>query len=690
MIDVDDERNVDWIRRLIHRVDPFAKHGNHDQSSHGNWARGKKLVDDPKAKRKANVEAYRELRAKLSEKMGLSVEDYEDMPQAEYEEAVVGKTLRWGEDGRVTIRVENHEQFPELLTDDQAKAIEVASPYVAALLDGTGDKHKYRSFILEPDTEYGISNQNNASGMYYERRSPNGDSPGSIYVRASYDEHMTDMVFTMVHEAGHAWDIEGRMSTQSREAASRLNRSLVAHTGEMPPAWKYGSTHKQELVADILGYASVPNVEYWRGTEDRHPYVVGVQDLGWSPSDVQTILDDAFSVGAPNVASMVNDTMSKGSDAEFVRWLGDNRREGEAIWAAWRRFTSVKKHGNHDQKSHGNWARGGGGDTIPMMEDFERAAGTQRSDESPYDIIKPGGRSHRKDLVSRELADLIAEDLTDEEVAAILDEDEFASMWGHHPGADFDRAYQTAKSNEINLRGYEVPRDYVGHFWEVAADEGIEFDRATDGSNEIWEQMSDRGKARVIMYTHVNDVLGSWATTALDHDPKAYNLQLLGDELFPGDHSTFKFVLDNENFRPPSIKDNQRVVYGKVLQASYDNTQKFLKSTYGLSGDDTVTLYRGFKTEAQENDPFHTAYLKSGGQMAIAQNPLSSWTLARAVAEEFADPHNSQNGYVFKAEVPVSQIASTAMSGLGALHEYEFIVNVPDGTIVEVDTWGTD
>lgn len=88
------------------------------------------------------------------------------------------------------------------------------------------------------------------------------------------------------------------------------------------------------------------------------------------------------------------------------------------------------------------------------------------------------------------------------------------------------------------------------------------------------------------------------------------------------------------------------------VTAVYDSTQAFLRST----GFDKFVLVRGI-------------YLKDpiSGELSMETNALSSWTLYSFIADSFGN-------HQIWAEIPVSRVWSTCLTGVGCLWEYELVV----------------
>ena len=93
------------------------------------------------------------------------------------------------------------------------------------------------------------------------------------------------------------------------------------------------------------------------------------------------------------------------------------------------------------------------------------------------------------------------------------------------------------------------------------------------------------------------------------------------------------------------------------LRAQYEDTQKM----FAEQNVSSVTLYRAQATPARD---VNGLTITQGDAM---MRPLSSWSTSYASAMEFGNN-------VYAAQVPVSQILSTARTGFGCLNEHEMVV----------------
>lgn len=102
---------------------------------------------------------------------------------------------------------------------------------------------------------------------------------------------------------------------------------------------------------------------------------------------------------------------------------------------------------------------------------------------------------------------------------------------------------------------------------------------------------------------------------------------------------------------------------GEALQAfvraQYEITQDYFKS----QGIEKVTLFRGFTTSKSEFK------VKAGSPVKVQMRPLSSFSYNHSNASSFSD-----GSVIIAGDIPVENILSTALTGVGCQHESEVVV----------------
>jgi len=134
-------------------------------------------------------------------------------------------------------------------------------------------------------------------------------------------------------------------------------------------------------------------------------------------------------------------------------------------------------------------------------------------------------------------------------------------------------------------------------------------------------------------------------------------------------------ALQGTEFAPLADSSTQRT----LLRAMYQNTQQQLHKQ-GLSGDDTVTLYRGVKLP-----DLVAKNWQAGDIVSIDGNPLESWSVSVTAASDFAmNPRSGQTGVTLIMDIPIKMIIGSATTGFGCLAEGEVVVLGSLGGVAEV------
>ena len=367
----------------------------------------------------------------------------------------------------------------------------------------------------------------------------------------------------------------------------------------------------------------------------------------------------------------------------------------------------IAKHAEHNQDDHGNWARGGGSDSggpirrTGPAEAASMALKQMISDDYFSDTRKT--RAYIKDRVVRDLADDIYNDLSEAERDALLeanliDENGLAN----HPSFMATKAMERAIDMESEMMGTEMGyRTYVDDI--LPGGNGLALLGWGD-FGAAYNAMSPGAQSRLVLYALVDQTIGNWAGTALDHDPQALAIQEAALAEFGGNHRSYQTFI-SEQYRQRTFDPDhppfdytermpriQRKVLSQTISNSYDRTQAMIRDTVG-AGATTVRLHRGMKIPADTTPaalkPVSEFVASTGPtaqrvvQVPASMNPMSSWSLDRGIANEFGQPGRNENGYMISADVPIEAITSSFLTGFGAAPETEFIVNLPDDTVVE-------
>lgn len=214
------------------------------------------------------------------------------------------------------------------------------------------------------------------------------------------------------------------------------------------------------------------------------------------------------------------------------------------------------------------------------------------------------------------------------------------------------------------------PDDAFGSPWFNDTDAGLKnagWDVAHGDNPEVQQQAAEAG-ARILV--------GTWATTSNDHDTTSLALQMAAVDEF-GLKNTIGYFKSNatEDARVLEEYKSNENMYRGFLRAQYENTQQFFKD----SGVDRVLLYRGFKfstPNAGVDLPYPTPpdWAVKGTEQNVSMRPLSAFSTSSNTAEDFASTTLSKSSVVIAGWVPVDQILSTSVTGIGCHNESEMVV----------------
>lgn len=168
-------------------------------------------------------------------------------------------------------------------------------------------------------------------------------------------------------------------------------------------------------------------------------------------------------------------------------------------------------------------------------------------------------------------------------------------------------------------------------------------------------------------------LIDKWADTSGDHDVLARSLQLRAAKLF-GMKNYFMPMSDVEKSKElQSEKYTEKFgdVLDDYLQASYQNTQEFLKA----SGIEHLILYRGMGESSIDRKQEFVQDRKVTSEKMLLQ-PMSSFSTNFREAGRFAAEGSLTDavGRLIAVKVPIDRVFSTAITGAGCLTESELVV----------------
>lgn len=220
-------------------------------------------------------------------------------------------------------------------------------------------------------------------------------------------------------------------------------------------------------------------------------------------------------------------------------------------------------------------------------------------------------------------------------------------------------------------------------------------DHLADGTMKLGDDPTLRSDLRE---EAVSKLLGRWAGTSNNNSVQSLAMQnaaikefnLTGTATWSDPENTDEMNQDMADAVENETAKNGDM-YQAFLRAQYDNTQQFFKD----NNISTVTAYRGFDfsdgdvmektSEFPGTEPTLPKWADSENadevnddngswNNDISLRPLSSSSYGPDTALIFAGGGDTDAGRVIAGEVPVSRVLSTAMTGLGCLHENEMVL----------------
>lgn len=174
-------------------------------------------------------------------------------------------------------------------------------------------------------------------------------------------------------------------------------------------------------------------------------------------------------------------------------------------------------------------------------------------------------------------------------------------------------------------------------------------------------------------------MVDTWAKSSTTASDSAV-LQIAATEVLravtsPGQDSLTLHEKAKSQFIPrPYSDDDKESDYKESIQARASmvalehmrerTQQQFKDAGYDLDG--TITAYRGVRRRGDSGSSL------SGDSIEFQDNALSSWSIMPWVATTFC---GSIGKMVITAEIPIKDIVSTPLTGLGCLNEYEMVVS---------------
>lgn len=180
----------------------------------------------------------------------------------------------------------------------------------------------------------------------------------------------------------------------------------------------------------------------------------------------------------------------------------------------------------------------------------------------------------------------------------------------------------------------------------------------------ICKELSDRSG---VPEGDISNILHSWAMDS--NEGRAIHFQKIIAE---------EFGLPMNNFQRKKYSDEEKADFG-ITDKQADNERKVARAMYEYtqdklaSGPKYVKVFRGIRAN-NNNAKWFKATKAAGGSKTVSNyrgNVIESWSASYYTADGFA---SSYKGAVLGMMVPREAIFSTALTGLGCLNEFEYVI----------------
>lgn len=338
---------------------------------------------------------------------------------------------------------------------------------------------------------------------------------------------------------------------------------------------------------------------------------------------------------------------------------------------------SFTKHlaGKHDQKTHGN----GGLHTGAEAHGFWSDKNLGGKIEEP-DIVA------QKKIVSSDISKRMSENgVTSQEFldyhrqfvhqTASGQYQEPTKKWeGTKPLSEIVTVSNPDLLNRVNFESmkYFADVDMEEVTWEQAQDLLNSANKNRESHLQYF--LLDDGGQQRINDSVASNLVTQWAGSSNDENANSLFIQERAASLFKIDDAASWNINDETRKVMDSFTPHQKL-YDAFLSSQYEATQEAFKA----QGIKEITLYRGVHLEIkpfQQGALYETPEQASNGfDIKFVSRPLSSWTTSVGVSQLFGgEEKRGEKGYVFKQAIPVKNIFSTPLTGIGCLNEREMVV----------------
>jgi hypothetical protein len=397
---------------------------------------------------------------------------------------------------------------------------------------------------------------------------------------------------------------------------------------------------------------------------------------------------------------------------KYYEWLDETSEEKKELNPARirnPRFRQARreKHlsGQHDQSSHGNWAKwrksagpvfhGKTEESIPALDWYANDMPEPAGFELKFEALKIHGSgevggailatddSVFKSVESSRQKDEIITRLSGETGLSYDQCNDIIASWAHTAN---DNSYSALMIQQVGaeLMGQEIS-DWQKSRWEMVKsarepqakwnrehpeliNEYIEINAANQKDKERFADLSSK------MYATDTEAEMKAATAERDvvfarikeRGARLHEIRQQAPNVWLELDPEWKSPFEDDFGRPlPDRKyKSDRAAYRAVLKSVYKQTQDKFKA----AGIKELIVYRGIGFD----NPLPGG--RPGAVADLTQNFLESWSLRYTVAKDFGKRGYVNHSYVLGMKIPVERIFCTARSGFGCLEEFEILV----------------
>lgn len=310
-----------------------AKHGSHDQSSHGNWASGRSSAVPAGWSQTSREDLAQRIQAQW-EGWG-----YDTEHARERAAELAAKTQEYKGPNGTTVTVDFSATGGEPNPAKVAESLQIVSDLQAQNpVAGLEVKFSHKPFrdeaaFVDQSAHGFVMRGEKTMNMQPYLLKGDGDGPKSDagHFMPSYSE-TSNLRYYMTHEYGHIRDTRNRGNV--REDAYRFDGLETS---------RYGSTNEYEKYAESYTEWSLTGGKTTNATVQAY-----AQKYFWGDNMSKATSDDEVE------RVIIVDTFSEDKPPYVATAVGKSVSVAFAPG-----LRPVLKHGSHDQSSHGNWARGG-------------------------------------------------------------------------------------------------------------------------------------------------------------------------------------------------------------------------------------------------------------------------------------------------------------------------------------------